>query len=183
MKIFIKKVAGIEIPKQGTPDSVGFDLVANQEPIIEGEFVDFPMDNLKLYKSISYIQYHTGVFISPQEEKKGKSTNQYFSIITPRSSISKKNLMLKNGIGTLDRDYTGEIIVRMQYVAQPEDLFQIPEGGWTRTYIRINWDKIYIKGNSIAQLIILPQIPVEWELVDKLPETKRSSGGFGSTDK
>jgi dUTP pyrophosphatase len=33
----------------------------------------------------------------------------------------------------------------------------------------------------IAQLVVLPFIPVEFNLVDDLDETERGSGGFGST--
>jgi len=36
-------------------------------------------------------------------------------------------------------------------------------------------------GERIAQLVILPFIPVEFEVVDELTDTKRGDGGFGST--
>lgn len=36
-------------------------------------------------------------------------------------------------------------------------------------------------GERIAQLVILPFIPVQFNVVDSLTETERGDGGFGST--
>ena len=35
----------------------------------------------------------------------------------------------------------------------------------------------------IAQLVIMPYLPVDFEVVDELSDTKRGDGGFGSTGK
>ena len=43
-------------------------------------------------------------------------------------------------------------------------------------------DKIYKKGDKIAQLVFEPTVQVEFELVDDLTQTQRGEGGFGSTD-
>ena len=45
-----------------------------------------------------------------------------------------------------------------------------------------NMDKIYKRGDKIAQLVIEPTVQVEFELVDDLTQTQRGSGGFGSSD-
>lgn len=37
-------------------------------------------------------------------------------------------------------------------------------------------------GERIAQLIVLPFVTTEFNIVDELTETERGSGGFGSTD-
>ena len=37
-------------------------------------------------------------------------------------------------------------------------------------------------GDRIAQLVLINTTNVDFKLVDSLPETDRSSGGFGSTD-
>ena len=77
---------------------------------------------------------------------------------------SKSSLMVKNGIltaGTIDSGYTGSINVT---------LFHFGE------------ESIKIKpGMKIAQLVIYPIITPELVQVDKLEETERGDGGFGST--
>jgi dUTPase len=42
-------------------------------------------------------------------------------------------------------------------------------------------EQIYLKGERVGQLIILPHPPVEWEVVDELSESERGDGGYGST--
>lgn len=77
---------------------------------------------------------------------------------------SKSGLMAKHGItsrGTIDAGYTGTI---------KAVLFNHSE----RTYI-------VEKGDKITQMVILPIITPELELVDELEETERGAGGFGST--
>ena len=78
---------------------------------------------------------------------------------------SKSGLMLK-GItsrGTIDSDYTGEI---------------------RAVLFNHSWKFIRIRRHQkITQLVILPIITPEPELVDSLEATDRGNGGFGSTGK
>ena len=77
---------------------------------------------------------------------------------------SKSGLMVKNDIttdGTVDAGYTGSIKIK---------LFN---HGFD--------DKHFFRGQKIAQLVILPIITPELELVDDLEETERGDGGFGSS--
>ena len=77
---------------------------------------------------------------------------------------SKSGLMVKNDIltdGTVDAGYTGSIKIK---------LFNHSYENYT-----------VLKGQKIAQLVILPIITPEPELVDVLEETERGNGGFGST--
>lgn len=79
---------------------------------------------------------------------------------------SKSGLMNNEGItsrGTIDSDYTGEI---------------------RAVLFNHSWKFIRIKPNQkITQLVILPIIKPELEIVDNLEETERGNGGFGSTGK
>lgn len=82
------------------------------------------------------------------------------AIIAPRSGLGHKHrIILGNTIGVIDSDYTGEIRVSLyndgirSFVIEPMD--------------------------RIAQLMILPIIKPEFEIVDSLTETARGSGGFG----
>lgn len=77
---------------------------------------------------------------------------------------SKSGLMRHNGLtcrGTIDSGYTGTIQAVM--FNHSDVHVQIP------------------KGNKVTQLVILPIITPELELVDELEETDRGDGGFGST--
>jgi dUTP pyrophosphatase len=84
--------------------------------------------------------------------------------IRPRSGLSlKTKLRIANSPGTLDSDYRGELKIIMENTSS-EEIF-------------------VAKGDRIAQLIFAPVLQAVWEVKDKLDETQRGSGGFGSTGK
>lgn len=87
----------------------------------------------------------------------------YFGMIVPRSSSGKLGIMLANTCGIIDSGYTGQLLLFVRNM--------------TNSPVHID------KGMRIAQLIIIPYFSVTPELVDKLPETDRGTGGFGSTGK
>ena len=63
----------------------------------------------------------------------------------------------------IDSDYRGECLVALHNDAsQPRTIHT---------------------GERIAQLVLLPYLPIEFEEVDALSETARGAGGFGSTGK
>ena len=77
---------------------------------------------------------------------------------------SKSGLNVKRGIlceGVIDEGYTGPIVAKL-YNHGKED-------------VRIE------PGMKIVQLVVLPVLTPELELVDSLEETERGDGGFGST--
>lgn len=173
MKIYIKNTDGITLPQKGTDVSAGYDIVATSDPKIVGD------SNGPTYTEVSYIEYETNLYIAP-------SVLTYHTLIHPRSSVSKYNLVLANSIGLVDNDYRGMIICRFKYIWQPQDLtWTQPFHGSTSGGLvgKVNVDKIYKKGDKIAQLVFEPTIQVEWVLVDDLNQTQRGEGGFGSTSK
>ena len=86
----------------------------------------------------------------------------YFGAIFARSGLaSKQGLRPANCVGVIDSDYRGEFIV-MLHNDTDETMTIEP-------------------GERIAQLVILPFIPVQFNVVDSLTETERGDGGFGST--
>jgi dUTP pyrophosphatase len=105
----------------------------------------------------------------------------------PRSSVSKYNLVLCNSVGLVDESYRGEIRARFKYIAQAEDMIisQVCDhkGYSFPLEIKINKEKIYKKGDKIAQLVISPTFEAEFVFVENLDETERGSGGFGSSGK
>ena len=85
----------------------------------------------------------------------------YAGFIYARSGLASKGLIPLGGI--LDEDYTGEVIVIMLNT--------------TDDYLYIN------NGDRIAQMAIRSYYQGEFEEVDKLDETERGDGAFGSTGK
>jgi dUTP pyrophosphatase len=71
---------------------------------------------------------------------------------------------VKHGItseGVIDAGYTGAIVAKLY---NHSEMFY---------HVR--------KGDKITQLVILPILTPELEVVDSLDETERGAGGFGST--
>jgi len=199
MKIKVKNT-GVTLPKNATNLDTGYDLVATSDPVIVGELGELEttneskqkqVDALTLYTSVQYIQYHTDLYIEPlpkQNYTPSYASPEIFSdyfhtLIFPRSSVSKYNLVLANSIGLVDRGYRGEVLVRFKYVSQAEDLVANSPGfsSLVPIYTKINMDKIYKKGDKIAQLVPSQTHPVTFEVVDELSDTDRNGGGFGST--
>ena len=82
--------------------------------------------------------------------------------VRPRSGLAAKyGITVLNAPGTVDADYRGEIGVILINLS--------------------NNDFIINDGERIAQLVIAKHERADWEQVEILSETKRGSGGFGST--
>lgn len=88
----------------------------------------------------------------------------YVGIIVPRSSTGRKDVSLKNTVGIIDSDYVGTITY---------ELFN--RNGHMDDKIKI------IDGQRCFQMLIMPVEHVDIKFVDKLPETSRGEGGWGST--
>ena len=88
--------------------------------------------------------------------------NNTFAAIFARSGLAtKEGLRPANCVGVCDSDYRGEYIVALHNDSEE---------------IR------YVEpGERIAQMVLMPYIPMEFVEVDKLTETNRGEGGFGST--
>lgn len=191
MRINVKKSENVSLPAKATSKSAAYDVVAISEPEIVGE--QYPDGG---WKRIDYIQYDTGLITAPQDDNYGRS---YHILIHPRSSVSKYNLLLANSIGLVDNDYRKNILVRYKYMWQPED-FKIvvpnPDEPRSQSFTKINdtlsfidWqirgfineNKIYKKGDRVAQLISEPTTDADWVYVEDVDVTERT-GGFGSTD-
>ena len=87
-----------------------------------------------------------------------------FGGIYARSGIAtREGLRPANCTGVIDRDYRGEIIVALH---NDSDTHRIVE-----------------PGERIAQIIVQPYIRAKYNEVNKLSDTDRGAGGFGSTGK
>ena len=87
-----------------------------------------------------------------------------FGAVFARSGLAtREGLRPANCVGVIDCDYRGEIIVPVHN-----------DSAQTRTVHQ---------GERIAQLVLLPFLPMEFEETDALDATARGAGGFGSTGK
>jgi len=85
----------------------------------------------------------------------------YFGLIASRSGLSQEGIHLANGIGVIDSDYRGDVIIVIRNSGS--EPFEITSG------------------MRIAQLILVPYAKVQLVDVCDLADTERGSGGFGST--
>lgn len=92
----------------------------------------------------------------------------YVGLVFPRSSNSRKDLVLTNSVGVIDHGYTGEITVKFKPV---------------RSFTDYAFDDLraYLLGDRVAQLIIMPYPSIEFVEVAELQQTERGAGGYGST--
>lgn len=105
-------------------------------------------------KAKSKLIVGTGIYVSIPAGYEGQ--------VRSRSGLAAKNdIFVLNGIGTIDSDYRGEIKVILFNLSNED--FEIKNG------------------NRIAQLVIVPVVQAELEIVDSLESTERGSGKFGST--
>ena len=162
-------------PTRATPGSVGYDVTAVSMTVTD-----------------NYIEYDTGIIVIP--------TDGYYIQAYARSSVTKKQIVLKNGVGIIDPDYrdtikfrfstpTGLGVNEFTVVASVEEdsngdelAFLVP---FTYSPVEkedndFNLD-IYNVGDKIGQLIITKAyVENNWEEIYDIDDTTRQ-GGFGST--
>lgn len=85
----------------------------------------------------------------------------YAAMIFPRSGLGSKGLVLGNLVGLIDSDYQGEIKIC----------------AWNRSSEPIQIESM----GRIAQLVIVPIIQAELNVVEEFDKSARGDGGFGST--
>lgn len=96
----------------------------------------------------------TGIAIAPPE--------RCGAFIFARSGLAtKQGLAPANKVGVIDTDYRGEVIVALHNHSDEIRLIE--------------------PNQRIAQMVVMPICPPIFEEVDKLEETERADGGFGST--
>lgn len=82
-----------------------------------------------------------------------------------RSGYAKYGIKLTNGVGVIDSDYRGNLLL----------LFDFPKGKLEESIEKLR------PGNRVGQIMLLELPQVSFSLTDSLPETVRGVGGFGST--
>ncbi len=86
------------------------------------------------------------------------------AVILPRSGLGHKNgIVLGNLVGLIDSDYQGEL--KISCWNRGKDHFTIQPG------------------DRIAQLVFIPVLQANFEVVDSFDESSRGEGGFGHSGK
>lgn len=86
------------------------------------------------------------------------------AMILPRSGLGHKNgIVLGNLVGLIDSDYQGQLMVSV----------------WNRSQTPFT----IVPMERIAQVVIVPVVQIEWNVVEEFPASERGTGGYGSTGK
>jgi len=143
MQIKIKRLdKELPLPAYQTAGSAGFDIYARENIVIASKAIALVPSNL--------------IIATPPG---------YMLVIASRSSTPKrKGLMIANGIGVVDSDYSG-----------PEDEVKILVYNFTDNEVTVE------KGERIAQGLFVKVEQGQWEEVEEMESPTR--GGFGSTGK
>ena len=88
----------------------------------------------------------------------------YAAVILPRSGLGHKNgIVLGNLVGLIDSDYQGQLMIST----------------WNRGQTSFTLNPF----ERLAQLVIVPVLQAEFNIVEEFGDSARGAGGFGSTGK
>ena len=141
MRLKIKRLdPTIPLPAYGTDEAAGFDLAAAYD-------VTIGPGQIALVRTGLIIEVPTGHFLA---------------IFARSSTPLKRGLVVPNGVGVVDPDYSG-----------PNDEVMIQVLNFTKADVAVR------RGDRLAQGIVLPAPRVMWNEVEEIREVTR--GGFGAT--
>lgn len=160
MKVRIKKLSpNAQIPKKAHATDAGFDLYAT---------------SFRYDKEEGNLVYGTGLAFEIPEG--------YVGYIFPRSSISRKDLMLPNSVGVVDAGYRGEVTFKFKVAVRVHEYTtRINKHTAYSPQLNFYGNDIYKVGERIGQLIIMPIPGIEFEESDELSDSERGTGGYGSS--
>ena len=88
----------------------------------------------------------------------------FAALILPRSGLGHKHgIVLGNLVGLIDSDYQGQLMV----------------SAWNRSDVAFTIEPM----ERIAQLVIVPVVQAQFNVVSDFPASQRGEGGYGSTGK
>ena len=146
MKVNVKKLdSNAVLPTYAKHGDAGMDLTATS----------------KSYDEHGNVVYGTGLAF--------EIPNGYVGLLFPRSSNTKKDLILGNSVGVIDSGYRGEVVLKFRPVMPLERDIEFGP-------------REYEIGDRIGQIVIIPAPQIEFNVVDELSTSDRGVGGFGSTD-
>ena len=151
MKIMLDK--GAIMPTRAHPWDAGLDLYTPYHCEVPNAQTDVSINEgiLDIDTVVGQRTIDTGVHVEIPEG--------YVGLIKSKSGLNVKFGLTTDGV--IDAHYTGSIKVKL--------------------YNSLNTPHHFKAGDKIAQLVIVPCLLPELELVDSLEETDRGNNGFGST--
>jgi dUTP pyrophosphatase len=88
----------------------------------------------------------------------------YAAVILPRSGLGHKNgIVLGNLVGLIDSDYQGQLMIS--------------------TWNRGSQPFVLNPFERLAQMIVVPVVQAQFNIVEEFGDSERGAGGFGSTGK
>jgi dUTP pyrophosphatase len=88
----------------------------------------------------------------------------FAALILPRSGLGHKHgIVLGNLVGLIDSDYQGQLMV----------------SAWNRSSVAFTIEPM----ERIAQLVIVPVLQAQFNIVNEFKASERGEGGYGSTGK
>ena len=153
----VKLDEGAIMPTRAHPYDAGLDLYTPVDVLIPAtetlvEDSPFGFGSLKTMTKVGSATIDTGIHIEIPEG--------YVGFLKSKSGLNVIHSLTADG-GVIDAHYTGSIAVKL----------------YNHTYKPYRFKA----GDKIAQLVIVPCLLPELELVDSLEETDRGDAGFGST--
>ena len=137
--LFAKLDPDASAPTQGSKSAAGWDLRALEETVV---------------RRGSSTKIRTGLAVAIPDGWEGQ--------IRSRSSLGAKGMIMPNGVGTIDSDYRGELMVLATWIGEGDEI-------------------VLAKGERIAQMLIAPVPVTSYREVsfEELSTTDRGEGGFG----
>ena len=152
MAVKIKLDEGAIMPTRAHATDAGLDLYSREDKVVFPSGVIGNGEYDYKHQLESSETFDTGVHIAFDRKTYGK--------IESKSGLNVLHGIVSCG-GVIDEGYTGSITVKLYNLS-------------TKPYtVR--------KGDKIAQLVIMPYLVPDIEIVDELNETERGCGAFGST--
>jgi dUTP pyrophosphatase len=130
----------LPLPGYGTSEAAGFDLAASHDIVVQP-------GQIALVRTGLIIEVPAGHFLG---------------IFARSSTPLKRGLIVANGVGVIDPDYSG-----------PTDEVMVQVLNFTQNEVQVR------RGDRLAQGIVLPAPRVMWDEVEAIRPATR--GGFGAT--
>ncbi|OOR23188.1 dUTP diphosphatase [Bacillus wiedmannii] len=155
LRVKIKRVKDVELPKYAKSGDAGFDLVAAEDTVI------YPGGTKVIPTGLAFE-------IPPGYELQ----------VMPRSGISRKTF-LRVVLGTVDSGFRGEVGVIVSNTSYPGNTIALGINDDNEIYMNVKYE--IKKGDRIAQGVIAPIETAHFVEADELSDSERGNQGFGST--
>lgn len=161
--LYNRKIIKLAAEKNDHPDS-GFDLFVPERVEIPAKSIKPVYTGVKcaVYKNLGQHEGKATMSAFQSKPELIQQPSPYY--LYPRSSVSKRGIILANSVGIIDSGYRGQLVAYFYNTTMETVVIE--------------------KGERVTQ-ICLPDLSYNFEikLVNSLTKTERGEGGLGSTGK